>query len=252
MFDLHFHCLPSVDDGADTLDEALAMCRLAWEDGCRAVVATPHQGHARWPNNDPLVLEALAGELRRRLGGRPEVHLGGEIRIASELLAELDDPRRAGFLPLAGSRYLLLEFPRGGSIGRPDELVHELRLAGWRPIIAHPEFYPQLAGDHDLVARLVDAGATFQLTAMSLLGDFGRRARLAATGLLDAGLVHFVASDAHGLAHRPPGLAAVRRLIAARHGATVARRLTHDNPRSVLEDRPLARVRPLDRAASSA
>ena len=53
MIDLHFHCLPAIDDGAETLGEGVAMCRRAWEDGCSAVVATPHQGHARWPNNDP-------------------------------------------------------------------------------------------------------------------------------------------------------------------------------------------------------
>lgn len=240
MLDLHFHCLPAVDDGAGSLAEGLEMCRLAWEDGCRAVVATPHQGHSRWPNTDPAALEPLVATLNERLDGRPVVYLGGEIRIGSELFAVLDDPRIGGFLPLAGSRYLLIEFPRGAPIDRPEELVHELCVRGWRPVIAHPEFYPQLARDHLLAARLVDAGASFQVTAMSLTGGFGRRVRNAATGLLDAGLVDFVASDAHGVEHRPPGLTAVRQLLATRHDAETARRLTDDNPRAVVRDEPLA------------
>lgn len=251
MLDLHFHCLPAVDDGADTLEEALAMCRLAFADGCTEVVATPHQGHSRWPNTEPGDLEPLVEALRRELDGRPEVHLGGEIRIGSELLAVLDDPRRAGFVPLAGSRYLLLEFPRGGPVTRPEELVHELKVQGWRPIVAHPEFYSELTDDHELVERLVAAGAAFQVTAMSLTGDFGRRARTAATSLLDAGLVHFVASDAHGVDRRPPGLSAARRWIAARHGEQVARRLTRDNPLAVVRDQPLAPGR-IDKTASFA
>lgn len=252
MFDLHFHCLPAVDDGAETLSEAEEMCRQAWADGCRAVVATPHQGHVRWPNTEPERLEPLVSALQRRLAGRPEVHLGGEIRVGSELLAALEDPRRAGFVPLAGSRYLLLEFPRGGPLERPEELVHELRVQGWRPIIAHPEFYPELVADRPLAASLADAGAAFQVTAMSLTGEFGRRARAAATGLLDAGLVQFVASDAHGTRHRPPGLSAARRVVAARRGEETAHRLTHDNPLAVLRDAALPRVPLGGHAASSA
>lgn len=252
MLDLHFHCLPAVDDGADTLDEALAMCRMAFADGCSDVIATPHQGHARWPNTEPGDLQPRVDELRRRLDGHPAVHLGGEIRIGSELYASLVDPRDAGFLPLAGSRYLLLEFPRGGPITRPEELVHELTIEGWRPIVAHPEFYPDLTADHRLMERLAEAGAAFQVTAMSLTGDFGRRARTEATALLDAGLVDFVASDAHGVARRPPGLSTARRLIAARHGDDIARRLTRDNPRAVLRDAPLDRHPHADLATSHA
>lgn len=252
MFDLHFHCLPAVDDGAASLDEAEEMCRLAWADGCLAVVATPHQGHYRWPDTRRERLAPLLSALRRRLAGRPEVHLGGEIRVGSELLAELDDPRRAGFVPLAGSRYLLLELPRGGPLGRPGELVHELRVRGWRPIIAHPEFYPDLDAKRPLAASLADAGATFQVTAMSLTGDFGRQARAAALGLLDAGLVQFVASDAHGTRRRPPGLSAARRLIAARRDEETARRLTHDHPLAVLRDEPLPVVSLGGHAASPA
>jgi protein-tyrosine phosphatase len=240
MIDLHSHVLPGVDDRAQSLEEAVAMCRLAAQDGCEALVATPHQRRGEWWNADRERLAALAGEVQGALGAGLRVLLGGEIHVDSGLLAEVEKlPEGGGILPLAGSRYLLIEF---GPLGTPAEaihLVHELVVAGWRPVIAHPEFIPWLSPDPGLVARLVSLGAFTQVTAMSVTGDFGRRPLADTLALLDAGLVHFVASDSHGVRRRPPGLRRAWQVISARLGEEVARRLVDDNPRAVIEDRPL-------------
>lgn len=240
MIDLHSHILPGVDDGAQNLEEAVAMCRLAARDGCEAMVATPHQRRGEWWNADRGRLGALAAELQDAVGPGFQVLLGGEVHVDSGLLSEVKKlPAAGGILPLAGSRYLLIEF---GSLGTPAEaihLVHELSVARWRPVIAHPEFIPWLASDPGLVARLVELGAFTQVTAMSLTGDFGRRPQVDALALLDAGLVHFVASDSHGVRRRPPGLKRAHQAIAERCGGETARRLVADNPRAVIEDRPL-------------
>ena len=241
MVDIHSHVLPGIDDGADDLATAVAMCRLAAADGCRAIVATPHQRTSHWDNSDRARLEALRAEVAERLDGAIELHLGGEVRVDADFLAELtasDDDGR-GPAPLAGSRYLLLELDRHHLRVDPADLVHELLVEGWRPIFAHPEFIPALAADVDLVADLAAAGALFQVTAMSLTGEFGRTARQVCHELLDRGLVHFVASDSHGVDHRPPGLSRARRAVAARWGEDTAARLTRDNPLAVIEDRPL-------------
>lgn len=240
MIDLHCHILPGVDDGAQSLEEAVAMCRMAAADGCEAMVATPHQRRGEWWNADREHLAALADEIQDALGSELRVHLGGEVHVDSGLLAEVEKlPDGGGILPLAGSRYLLIEF---GPYGAPSEaihLIHELVVAGWRPIIAHPEFIPWLAAELEVMARLISLGATLQVTAMSVTGDFGRRPQADCYALLDAGLVHFVASDSHGTRRRPPGLQRACKLIASRWGQEVAQRLTRDNPRAVLEDRPL-------------
>jgi len=240
MIDLHCHILPGVDDGAPGFVESVAMCRLAAEDGCEAMVATPHQRRGEWWNADRPSLAALADELQERVGPGLRVHLGGEIHVDSELLAEVEKlPAGGGLLPLAGSRYLLIEFSSNGNPREGIHLVHELAVGGWRPVIAHPEFIPWLAADLALVARLVSLGATTQVTAMSVTGDFGRRPQADTHALLDAGLVHFVASDAHNTRRRPPGLSRARDLIAGRWGEETARRLSSDNPRAVVENRPL-------------
>lgn len=240
MIDIHSHVLPGIDDGADDLATAVAMCRLAAADGCSAIVATPHQRTTHWDNSDLARLEALRRAVADEVGDEIDVHLGGEVRVDSGFLGELAG---AGFehgpAALAGSRYLLLELDRHHLRVDPADLVHELIVAGWRPIFAHPEFIPALAGDLDLVADLAAEGALFQLTAMSLTGDFGRTARQVCHDILDRGLAHFVASDAHGVDHRPPGLSRARRAVAARCGEETADRLTRGNPRAVIEDRPL-------------
>lgn len=241
MIDIHSHLLPGIDDGADDLATAVAMCRLAAADGCEAIVATPHQRTTHWENDDLARLAALRDEVARAAGEALEIHLGGEVRVDADFLTELaESDGERGPAPLAGSRYLLLELDRHHLRIDPEDLVHELVVAGWRPIFAHPEFIPALARDSDRVAGLAAAGALFQITAMSLTGDFGRTARQVCHDLLDRGLVHFVASDAHGVDHRPPGLSRARRLLAERWGEETAARLTRDNPRAVVEDRPLA------------
>ena len=243
MIDLHCHILPGVDDGARSFAEAVAMCRLAADDGCEAMVATPHQRRGEWWNADRGQLAALADQLQTQVGPGFRVHLGGEIHVDSEVLDEIEKlPAGGGVLPLAGSRYLLIEFAVAGTETEAVDLIHELAVAGWRPIVAHPEFIPWLAPDRELVARLVALGALTQVTAMSVTGDFGRRPQSDTWALLDAGLVHFLASDSHGVRRRPPGLRRAAYLIAERLGEETARRLTTDNPRAVVENRPLQAI----------
>jgi protein-tyrosine phosphatase len=234
MVDLHFHALPGIDDGARNLDEARRMCELAAQDGCHTIVATPHQRHEFWENRDRAALGELLVELRTVVGSSPRLLLGGEVKVDSELLDDLDRFPDCGIAPLAGSRWLLLELPRSGPGPDPVALTHEITVAGWRPIFAHPEFVPTVARDLELASRLVDLGARFQLTAMSITGDFGRDAQSTCTAYLEQGLAHFVASDAHRPTGRPPGLSRARRWIADRFGEETARLLTETHPAAVV------------------
>lgn len=244
MIDLHCHILPGVDDGARTLEESVAMCRMAAKDGCEAMIATPHQRRGEWWNDDRERLAALARDVQAAVGDGFRVGLGGEIHVDPRLLDEVEQWPAGGILPLAGSRYLLIELSPFNTAAEAASLIHELVVGGWRPVIAHPEFIPWLAPDPELLGRLVSLGATVQVTAMSLTGDFGRRPQHNTLLYVDAGLVHFVASDSHDTRRRPPGLRRAAEVITGRWGEETARRLTRDNPRAVLEDRPLD-VRPV-------
>lgn len=238
MIDLHCHILPGVDDGAVNLADAVAMCRLAAADGCTVMVATPHQRHASFPLATREALQAAHEELVAALGRdeeRVEVRMGAEVRVDSELLADMEAHGEA--LALAGSRYVLLEFPRAEVGPAPEEIVHEMLVAGWRPVLAHPEVLPWL--ELPRLGALVESGALLQVTAAAITSDFGRFPHQKVWELLDEGLVHFVASDSHSPTWRAPGLAKARALLTQRLGGATARALVEDNPASVLADVPL-------------
>lgn len=243
MIDLHCHILPGIDDGAVDWDEAVAICQRAAADGCTAMVATPHLRHRRWWNDDRKHLEGLLEELQHRVGDTLDLHLGGEVALSMASFQEmLRGPEGATAIPpLAGSKYLLVEFDwQGPNPTRPDEVVHELQLVGWQPIIAHPERFHWLMDDLGLVHALMDAGALSQLTAGSLTGRLGHNARVAAGDLLDMGWAHFVASDAHNLETRPPGLTAARSIVAHAWGEDVAEELFVTNPAAVVAHESIA------------
>ena len=183
------------------------MCRLAAEDGCEAMIATPHQRRGEWWNSDREQLAALAGPAPGRGGRRlPRPPRGRDPRRFRSSSPRWSGCRQGGILPLAGSRYLLIEFDSSGTRGRghpPRPRAGGGRLAADR---RPPRVHPLAGARPGLVARLVALGATAQVTAMSVTGDFGRRPQADTWTLLDAGLVHFVASDSHDTRRRPPGL----------------------------------------------
>ncbi|MEO8276051.1 MAG: CpsB/CapC family capsule biosynthesis tyrosine phosphatase [Thermoanaerobaculia bacterium] len=238
MIDLHCHLLPGIDDGAQTLMQAVEMASIAAADGCRVIVATPHQRRDEWDTSDPRRLAATLAELAQKIPGLPELRLGGEVRVDSDLLSDLANPERAGVLSLGGSRYLLLELEPFGLGPDPVEVILELIAEGWRPIVAHPEVIPFLwENEDDLLARLVEAGALLQVTAMSVTGEFGRGAKERVWDLLRAGWVHFVASDSHRPDWRPPGLSRARLAIERELGTEIAEALTAGHAQAVLDDR---------------
>jgi protein-tyrosine phosphatase len=239
MIDLHAHVLPGVDDGARDLEEAVEMCRLAREDGVTAVVASPHQRHDLWPNQDAGLLASARDELAAAVGPTPTILLGAEIRVDSELLDAVAGIPGNGLLSLAGSRYLMIEFSSLAAAVDPVDLVYELTVAGWIPVVAHPERILWLAGEPDLLAVLVEHGALLQVTAASVTGDLGRGPRACCEWLVDNGLVHFVASDAHDLTNRPPLLGRAFRAIGDRWGEARAVAVLRDNPLAVVENRVL-------------
>jgi protein-tyrosine phosphatase len=244
MIDLHCHLLPGVDDGPEDMAEAVEVCRLAAADGCEVMLATPHQRHPFWWNAEREELGLLLRQLQQAVGERPQLLSGAEIHVDGEVLSEIERLPGGTLFSLAGSRYLLLEFDRRGPTVDPVHLVHELLVAGWLPVIAHPELYPWLMARPVLVDRMAGLGALYQVTAMSLTGGFGEAVARICRDLVDAGHVHFVASDTHDPFRRPPGLSAVYAEIAGRWGDSAARELTFDNPKAVIEDRPLKEALP--------
>lgn len=234
MIDVHFHCLPGIDDGPHTWDEAVELCRAAFDQGIETIVATPHVMRYPWLNEDSNYRAFLVGELNTRLAGSPQVLVGCEYAFSGDVLELLD---KAIVVGLNLSRHVLMEF-NGPELPRDlNSIVYELTLVGYVPLIAHPERHPIFAAGNGDLQRLVELGALSQITAGSLLGDFGRTAQKAAFRMLDADLGHVVASDAHNLRRRPPRLAAAFEKLRSVYGVRAAENLVQINPRGLIAAR---------------
>jgi protein-tyrosine phosphatase len=231
VIDLHSHVLPGLDDGARDLSEAVEICNAAVADGVEILAATPHVRHD-YPTT-PDQIEAGLDELRHAVGAAIRLVPGAELAV-SELQRPESELRRYA---LAGNpSYLLVETPYAGwPIDLTERLVR-LRRSGITPVLAHPERNDMVQARPELLVTAVESGALVQLTASSLDGRLGARARECARLLLDRSLAHLLASDAHAPSVRAAGLSAAARAVGDR---ALSRWLTVDVPRAIVEGAPL-------------
>jgi protein-tyrosine phosphatase len=201
--DIHCHFLPAIDDGARNWDESLTMARIAIADGITTIVATPHQ-LGSFAQNRAAEIRQLAIEFQRRLAAESiplQVVPGGEIRFESELTEHLDADE---ILTLGDHRrHLLLELPHEEYVPL-EALLSELKGRQLTAILAHPERNGGFLREPQLILPLVEAGCLTQITAGSLCGIHGSDPKDLAEWLVAHGLVHFVATDAHGIRTRRP------------------------------------------------
>jgi protein-tyrosine phosphatase len=239
VIDLHSHVLPGLDDGTENLEEALALCTAAAADGIEILAATPHVRRRDYPTTPEQMEGALAA--LREAGPAVQVVAGGELD-----LAELDRPREELARFGLGGRddTLLVETPYVGWPLDLAERLFRLRVQGFRVLLAHPERNPDVQARPELLAPIVQGGTLVQLTAASVDGRLGASAKQCARTLLDRGLAHVVASDAHAPSLRAVGLSGAVREV----GEELGRWLTEDVPRALLDGgepppRPVVRAR---------
>ena len=204
VIDLHCHLLPGLDDGPTSMPEAFAMARVAAASGTTTIVATPHIDH-RWgvrPHDLPRRGAALTDALREE-GIELELRTSGEIAISR--LADLSG-EELDSLRLGDGRYLLVESPMNPADADFDVLLLKVQERGQPIVLAHPERCPLFQREPERLARCVEAGMLCSITAGSLRGDFGERVRRFSVELLNEGMVHDLASDAHDHDSRTPSL----------------------------------------------
>ncbi len=233
MIDLHSHILPGIDDGAADLSVSLAMARAFVADGVTTVACTPHILPGLYHNNGPQIRRAVL-ELQAaidREGIALRLVTGADIHITPNFVAGLRD---GSLLSLADSRYVLVEPPHHVAPARLDDLFFSLLVAGYVPILTHPERLTWIKSQYATIVRLVQAGVWMQVTAGSLTGAFGRQPLYWAERMLQEGRVHILATDAHDCARRPPELTPGREQAARLVGATEAEHLVMTRPRGII------------------
>lgn len=235
MIDLHSHILPGIDDGSRTLEEAVDLGRSAAEDGITVIAATPHV-RDDYPTT-PDQMERGVDEVNAALaaaGVEVEVRRGGEIALDRLASLSAEEVRRFG---LGGNAsYLLVEFPYYGWPLDLAEQLFRLRASGITPVLAHPERNADVQANPERLRSVVEAGALVQLTAASIDGRIGRSSRECGFRLLELGLAHVLASDAHHPGIRAVGMAAA---VEAIDDEALGRWLAHDVPAALLANETL-------------
>ncbi len=235
MVDIHCHIIPGVDDGSRSWEMTREMCRVAADDGIRHIVATPHCNEQFRYDRDHY--EQLKDNLRDASDGRLEFSIGCDFHFSYENITDaIENQKRYS---INGTRYLLIEFSDYGIPPNVGELLFQFTSRGMVPIVTHPERNALLVRRPEKILGLVDAGALVQVTANSITGFWGEKARSVAEWLLAQGAVHVVASDAHDPKRRRPVLSEARNVLAKMLGGEAAEALVNENPRAIVEGRPL-------------
>jgi protein-tyrosine phosphatase len=236
MIDIHCHILPAIDDGSPDMETTMKMLDIAAQDGIGHIVASPHFRHGEKPSFQEILknLSTVQDEAIRR-GSPVKLYSGADVRLTYELFEALS---REDMPSINNSRYFLLELP---DLIPPHlgDFIFEAKIKGYVPIITHPERNYSLLSAFEKADALRESGALFQLTAMSITGDFGKHICKFSLHLLKEGYVDFVASDAHSTNRRIPVLSRAYTEVTDILDADEARKMFTDNPRAVLENREL-------------
>lgn len=236
--DIHTHILPGVDDGAADLAEALQMVQMAWQDGTRVLFLTPHY-RGDYMNGTKQDIRDAFTALRQSVAAewpQMQLYLGSELCFEVELTEKLQAGKA---MPLADSRYVLVEFPfellRFQMLSGLAELVN----CGYTPIIAHAERCGSFYRYPDMIDEVLELGALLQVNAGSVMGQRGFHLKRFCHKLLKSQKVHFVASDAHNTGTRPPLLKLCYDRVCKKYSREYARNIFAENVQAVIENRPL-------------
>lgn len=236
--DIHCHILPALDDGARNMDQTKAMLKIAYREGIRRIVATPHFFATRKSATVEEIQEALfrVQENIESWGIRIKLYAGNEIYYRSEVPDLLEEGKAA---TLAGSRYVLVEFDPMAEYSYLRDGILKLDSYGYIPVIAHTERYECLFEKKERLQRVKDHGGIIQVNASSfqrgMFDEMGKRARY----LLKNELVDVVGTDAHGDGDRSPLMKETARYLYKKAGDKRAEEILKTNPRAILEDRDI-------------
>lgn len=197
MIDIHCHILNGIDDGARSLDDSLAMAEMAIAEGITHILVTPHHKNGKFENRKESILAATA-ELQNEFDTRGiELTLfpGQEVRINGDLLSDIEKDEIL-FVD-EDKQYILIEFPTLSIPNYAESLFFKLQQKGIIPVIVHPERNQEIIADPNILLTFIEKGALAQLTASSYVGIFGKDIAKLSSRLIDANLVHILASDAH-------------------------------------------------------
>ncbi|GGA98182.1 hypothetical protein ERX37_04530 [Macrococcus hajekii] len=202
MIDIHNHLLIGVDDGPKTEKDAINLLNQAQEQGITDILITPHHYSGDWLNSQSSVIENI--KVIEKIISEHQINIkvypGHEIRVNENVINEL----KSGYnMTLNHSKYVLIEFPFSDYPHFAEQLLYQLQLNGYIPLIAHPERCKPLIKHPEKLFSAIEKGAIAQVTSASVTGDLGENLKETSLRMIENNLVHIIGSDAHNAENRP-------------------------------------------------
>jgi tyrosine-protein phosphatase YwqE len=200
--ELHSHLIPGVDDGSQSLQQSMELVKTFAAYGYRKIITTPHimsDFYKNGPENIHPQVELIRNAIR-------EEHIDIEFEAAAEYMVDdgLEKKVKNGeqLLTFGGNKkYILVELPFLSEPNNMRTVAFELNIAGYKPVLAHPERYPYYSMKKEKYEELYEQGFLFQLNQLSLIGYYSKQVQQAAEHLIDKGMVNLLGSDTHNIKH---------------------------------------------------
>ncbi len=197
--DIHSHLIPGIDDGVKEMDEAIDMIKRYMALGYTKLITTPHIMSHRYPNTSAILrqgLFALKQEVRSR-GLNIEIEVASEYYLDETVMHLVEK----GDILTFGKNYMLFEMSYVQPLHYLEDMLFEIKVAGYTPVLAHPERYMYMHDDFTKYERLKALGVLFQVNIPSLGGYYSKPVQKAAEKIAKAGFIDFIGSDAHNMGH---------------------------------------------------
>lgn len=232
--DMHCHIVPGVDDGAKDVEEMKEMLKIAYKEGIRCIIATPHY-HPRRGREYPGVIKRQAMILREeahKIDPYFRIYLGTEIYFGQDVPQKIKEKR---ILTMNNRNYVLVEFSPSEPFSYIQQSLQQLQFCGYEVILAHVERYSCILEEPELALQLCNMGIRLQVNAGSISGDSGRKARKFVLQLMDEDVVFCVGTDAHGASQRAPKMKKAAKYVKKKYGEEYARRIFFSNAKEMLK-----------------
>lgn len=232
--DMHCHIIPEVDDGAKDVTEMNEMLKIAYKEGIRCIIATPHY-HPRRGREHPEVLRRQAVLLRdaaHKIDKHFRIYLGTEIYFGQDIPQKIKEKK---ILTMNNRAYILVEFSPGETFVYMQQSLQQLQLNGYQVILAHVERYLCVTEEPELALQLRDMGVYLQVNAGSIYGDSGRKIKTFVQKLMEEDAVFCVGTDAHSARRRAPRMKKAADYVRKKYGQEYARRIFFSNAKEMLK-----------------
>lgn len=234
--DMHCHILPGVDDGAKDVEEMKAMLEIAYSEGIRCIIATPHH-HPKRGKESPKKLREMVKIVREaahEIDEKFRIYLGTEIYFGQDIIEKI----KAGDVLTMNKRdYVLVEFSPSDTFDYIRQSLQQIQFGGYQVILAHVERYDCIAEDIELAEQLCDMGIRLQINAGTIVGDSGRTRKKFVRKLMDEDLVFCVGTDAHNTGRRAPRMRKAAAYVSKKYGEDYMKWIFFDNAAIMLRKR---------------